>query len=216
MSLNTEFKENPKAFLEKYVVVVKEDEQNEGNAKNRVAKFTLKQVADKKTATLTFHTGQDDDFISAYWLPWQTKEAPSMQLGEEAKFFFTSEMTNCRFSVLVNDLKKPTVSHIAGTLSPPQRTKKEGEVLAGEAKDKRRLSVSGGRGKYNRGVLVAGTQIHQYRGTGTGRPAEDSSVFVWGETSAEGNWKFTAQITAGDMSTSTLTEDLQCLGFVDI
>ncbi len=217
MSLNTEFMANPKAFLEKYVVVVKEDEQNDKNAKNRIAKFTLAQVPSKKTATLTFFAGQGDDFISAYWLPWETMAAPSMQLGSDAKFFFTSEMTNCRFSVLVTDPKKPTVAHIAGTI-PKQvdRSKLEGEVLKGETKDKRRLSVTGGRGEWSKGKLKPGSVIHEYRGTGFGRPKENSSVFVWGEANSDGVWKFTAQITAGDMSESKLTEDLQCLGFVDI
>ena len=38
----------------------------------------------------------------------------ALTLGDKARFMFTSEMTNCRFSVLTGDMAKPMVSRVGG------------------------------------------------------------------------------------------------------
>ena len=56
------------------------------------------------------------DFTYAYYLPWVIYKAVSMDLADKADFFFTSEMTNCRFTVWDDDPKKPKVAHVSGAV----------------------------------------------------------------------------------------------------
>jgi hypothetical protein len=104
-----------------------------------------------------------------------------MDLGGDANFFFTSQMTGCRFSVLTDDPKKPKVSHVAGTLSKTDRNTADKENFGDGIKSKnfRRLSVS--------------QQLkHHYKGQITS--TEGSSAFVYGVSDKEGSWSFAAQI----------------------
>jgi hypothetical protein len=143
-------------------------------------------------------------------------------LGSDANFFFTSEQTNFRFSVLDQDPKKPKVAHVAGDLvSPAQRDKAEGEggfVTATNRQLVRRLSISGSRDQkpFQKPMIP---KKHDYTGQ-TGDKNNFSSAFVFGERGEDGNWKFFAQVVKGSMVegffNNALTENLQILNYIEI
>jgi len=221
LSLTEQFKSKPKTFLETHVIVVDEHAQMDNQSRQEISQFTL-VAADKNAVLLKFQTDSTGEFIKAYWLPWKTQQATSMDLGSDANFFFTSELTNCRFSVLDPDPKKPKVAHVAGDLpSPPRRTKAEedsGFVTKANLPLVRRLSISGSKDQrpFKQPVIP---KKHDYTGQ-TGDPNNYSSAFVFGERGEDGNWKFFAQIVKGSMVegffNNTLTENLQILNYIPI
>jgi hypothetical protein len=221
LSLTEQFKSKPKTFLETHVIVVDEHAQMDNQSRQEISQFTL-VAADKNAVLLKFQIDSKGDSIKAYWLPWKTQEATSMDLGSDANFFFTSELTNCRFSVLDPDPKKPKVAHVAGDLpSPPRRTKAEedsGFVTKANLPLVRRLSISGSKDQrpFKQPVIP---KKHDYTGQ-TGDPNNYSSAFVFGERGEDGNWKFFAQIVKGSMVegffNNTLTENLQILNYIPI
>jgi hypothetical protein len=138
--------------------------------------------------------------IPAYWLPWKKGKANVLTLGDKAQFMFTSEMTNCRFSVLTGDMAKPMVSHVEGTKGSNNRDQLE--VSAGfptrkadAEKRMRRLSVSGVKNP-PRDASDTTTPQHQYVGQDG---AKKSSAFVFGYRK-DTAWKFYAQIVEGVMA----------------
>ena len=182
-NITDEFVEGPQAFLSKYVVQVANAAQlGPKNAKGtRDVYFWLvagNNVALKEAgATVTTK-------IKAYWLPWLTKEATTLDLKEEAEYFFTSQLTGCRFSLLTKEGEPPKVVHIAGTLERGQRnTKEKGivDTMGGSGAVKaRRLSVSDRK-----------TLGHGY----SGQSSDPSSAFVYGLLDKESKaWAFHAQI----------------------
>jgi hypothetical protein len=221
LSLTEQFKNKPKTFLETHVIVVDEHAQMDNQSRQEISQFTL-VAADKNAVLLKFQTDSKGEFIKAYWLPWKTHEATSMDLGSDAYFFFTSELTNCRFSVLDPDPKKPKVAHVAGDLSTPTiRTQAEvgsGFVTKANQPLVRRLSISGSRDQrpYKQPVIP---KKHEYTGQ-TGDPNNYSSAFVFGERGEDENWKFFAQIAKGSMVEGffnhALTENLQILNYIQI
>jgi hypothetical protein len=50
--------------------------------------------------------------IKAYWLPWLKKTTTQLTLGDDAPFFFTSELTGCR--IQIGGGPSSTVFNIAG------------------------------------------------------------------------------------------------------
>jgi hypothetical protein len=109
-----QFKDNPESFLANFVVIADAAQQakTHGAVSAEPKKFFIKHEQ-KNVCTLRFAGDDATDFIKAYWLPWKSSNQTSIQLGGEAEFFFTSEMTNCRFSVL-SEGTTPRVAHIAG------------------------------------------------------------------------------------------------------
>lgn len=203
MSHTSDFAEKPLAFLaDKLVVVPETTDAAVGSPK--VFRFVLKSAGDR---VFTLEPAEDDasEAIVAHYLPWKAGEAASMDLDESAGFFFTSEMTNCRFTVFPNAGRHPKVAHIAGTLSKTERNVKEKEVF-GEGTRVRRLSISGS----------VGIGAHGYRGQVDGKPGLSSSAFVFGQRGADG-WTFVAQVVKGVMTARPhLLDDVSHLSFVDI
>lgn len=203
MPLNTAFKSNPAEFLRTKVIVVPPETDAWCDTPNTY-QFTL-EAGDRNLVFLKPRIRITGDFLYAYYLPWSSKNAPQMDLAAKADFFFTSEMTNCRFSVLVDDPKAPKVAHIAGDLSKVDRTKADVQIFGTDASTNRvrRLSISGSVGR---------AKWHDYGGGSV------SSAFVFGQrdTGTEA-WRFCAQITKGCMAEQSLiSEDLTILRYATI
>jgi len=203
MSDTSDFRTNPRTFLESKVVMVPEDTDK---ATGRPGKFKFKLESVSRNLFSLEKAGDDEsDVIAAHYLPWETGAATTMDLDGTADFFFTSEMTNCRFTVMAANPKAPKVAHIAGTLDKGKRNEEELKVFG--AKNRvRRLSVSG----------AVGVGAHTYRGQDNSDPQLRSSAFVYGVRD-DGGWKFFAQVVKGVMSSKPeLLEDIRELNFVDI
>ena len=114
MTSITDFSKEPQAFLNKYVIVVSTGETgSEENVSSEIKSFSLSASMDNpKVMHLKFKSDSDQDAVQAYWLPWKLSTAMACDLGTEAEFFFTSEMTNCRFSII--DPSIPKVAHSRG------------------------------------------------------------------------------------------------------
>jgi hypothetical protein len=203
MPLDTEFKSNPAEFLKTKVIVVPAATDAWYDTPGAY-QFTL-ESGGANLVLLKPRIRITGDFIYAYYLPWESKKAPQMDLGARADFFFTSELTNCRFSVLADDPKAPKVAHIAGNLNKPARTNAEKEVFGTEASEKRvrRLSISGAFGS---------KASHDYGGGSV------SSAFVFGQRDPGTEaWKFFAQVTKNCMAgISTVSADLTILRYATI
>lgn len=52
--------------------------------------------------------------ILAHWLPWESQKAVYMDLNDEAKFFFTSEINGCQFKFAPLEGGTIRVIHVAG------------------------------------------------------------------------------------------------------
>jgi hypothetical protein len=201
--LNEEFKKDPTAFLKDKVIIVCEETDSWYDTPGTY-QFTLvhrtRNIIDLKPRIAI--TGS---FIYAYYLPWATNTATSMDLGSKADFFFTSEMTNCRFSVLADDTKMPKVAHVAGNTNKHDRNKWEVRDKFVDELSKarvRRFSISGSVGKGKK---------HEYGGGNV------SSAFTFGTRDDNGDWKFFAQITKGCLSSmAVFSTDLQILGYVEV
>jgi hypothetical protein len=201
MGLTQKFIDKPLEFLGDYIVVVQDD--SEGVPAAKLVNFFLREVNSEgnnfvflvKCSALQ----KSEEVIPAYWLPWKKGKANVLTLDDKAQFMFTSEMTNCRFSVLTSDMAKPMVSHVEGTGSFAKRD--EFEVTAGfparkddTEKRMRRLSVSGVKNP-TRDESDATTPRHLY----VGQVGEKSSAFVFGYRK-DTAWKFYAQIVKGVMA----------------
>ena len=218
-TLTKQFVSDPSGFLKTNVVMVDEHEQMPVGANARaISRFKI-VPGQKNALRLKFHAGNDNDYVEAYWLPWRSHEATSMDLGADANFFFTSELTNCRFSLLAPDPKRPKVAHVAGDLTRPQRN--QAEIQSGFCAPKdarvRRLSVSESRDQkpFNAPPIP---KKHDYAGQNFD-PDKHSSAFVFGQRDAQGDWKFFAQIAKGTLVEGffdkQLTDNIQVLTYVD-
>ena len=204
MGLTQDFINDPLEFLGDYIVVVRDDRQ--GVPSTEPVNFFLcaanSKINGNNYVFLVKCSGQDkpDAVIPAYWLPWKKGQANVLTLGDKAQFMFTSEMTNCRFSVLTGDMAKPMVAHVEGTVSSSKRDEFEVRAKFPARKDDtdkrmRRLSVSGVKNPTRDGK-DATTPKHQYYGQDG---AKKSSAFVFGY-SKDKTWKFYAQIVTGVMA----------------
>lgn len=218
-SLAGQFKLNPMTFMDSHVIVVTSEDQMDPNWTGK-ANFKLK-ASERNVVELEFLLDAKEDAIPAYWLPWKTKESTTMTLGDEADFFFTSELTNCRFSVIATDPKKPKVAHVAGDIVSPLK-RNEAEIASGfadkdSAKLARRLSISNSaeRKPFRQPVIP---KKHDYHGQ-SGKEDEYSSSFVFGRRNGSGDWEFYAQVVKGNMASgfykNGLSDDLQVLNFVN-
>lgn len=204
MSLTQKFLDDPVAFLADYIVVVRDD--SEGAPKDEAVNFLLQPVNSKIAGNnyvflvKESKMAQSDVLIPAYWLPWHKGQATKLTLGSKARFLFTSEMTNCRFSVLTGDMSKPTVTHADGSGGSPLRDGYEvtaGLPERGSADDKkmRRLSRSGHKNPTREAPADKSIGQHKY----FGQSGITSSAFVFGHRKDD-TWKFYAQIVKGVMA----------------
>lgn len=193
MSLTTEFLSDPKEFLQTNVVIVPE-ETDAAVGDPKVFSFEIKEHG--SNSGLLVPAGKDaPKFIRAYYLPWKVGVATTMDLGDEADFFFTSHLTNCRFSILADDPKKPKVAHVSGTGNATKRNQweKDAGFVDDSSKGRaRRLSVSGG---YDP-EMHKKVKDHMYLGQDR---ANKSSAFVFGQR-VKDVWEFHAQIVKGSLS----------------
>jgi hypothetical protein len=200
LSPGTAFRSGPAAFLAKNIVVVLNDKEGEPTAKPK--DFLLKHT--NGTANNIWFLveknflNKGSDTISAYWLPWNKLKATTLVLGQDADFMFTSELTNCRFSVLTTDMKAPRVAHVPGTGNPTDRDNKEAkEGLPSRKEDSekrmRRFSSTG--------LKLSDfepEEKHFYSGQDG---AFKSSAFVYGVRNRDtGIWAFYAQVVEGVMA----------------
>lgn len=123
--------------------------------------------------------------IKAYWLPWKTLKAVAMDMGDDAQYFFTSQMTGCRFSVLTKEGAPVKVAHIAGTLSQPKRSAEEDKLVT---------QMGGPEQVRARSLSVSGASEHGY----SGQTADPGSAFVYG-VFEDGAWHFGAQIVGENL-----------------
>ena len=204
MAETADFQRDPLEFLRTRAVVVpaEMDSLLRGSTR-RVERFRLFPEA-HNVYWLDLAGPLDPESIGAYYLPWEAKGAPAQTLGPDADFFFTSHMTNCRFTVLDPNPRTPRVSHIAGDLNPSERQKAENKLLGIDEKlPKNKVLVR----RLSQRDCMGARALHTYAGQ-DGRPA--SSAFVFGKGGASGDWKFYAQITAG---VRTETPDSERLAF---
>jgi hypothetical protein len=208
MSLTSDFLGDPKEFLKTKVVIVPEATDHAVGAPS-VRHFKLMPHG-SNSVLLVVQDEPRGEHIRAYYLKWAMGQATTMDLGSKADFFFTSEMTNCRFSILADDPKKPKVAHVAGNTKTSDRNeweKQSGFVDDGSKGRARRLSVSQGYDPQGRGK----PKEHLYIGQRFGQ----SSAFVFGHRT-NGDWKFYAQVVKGNMSAPSeidLSSDLTILKY---
>lgn len=195
MALIHDFEKDPPGFLEKFIVVVPMQEEAEATSVPKA--FCMTRVhAESNVVKLGFRVGakaNDPNSVPAYWLPWHNGKAVTLTLGSAAGLMFTTELTNCRFSVLTKDLAAPTVAHVAGTGSSGQRDnweKKAGlpERKSEDNKHMRRFSKT----------LDKSDLEHLYRGQ-FDNDDDSSSAFVFGRR-VDGVWSFYAQVCEGKMT----------------
>lgn len=174
------FIDNPEGFCKEFVVKVADPSISKGH--EVTAKFDFVQTYEAKVATLK---KSDSGLITACFLKWEAGKATYATLDpSKAKYFFTSQLTNCSFAVFGNKLK-PTVYHTAGTLTGSLKKKEElkADPLS-RGKKEARLS---------RGSNL---EAHKYRGQDD--KTDPSSAFVYGIFN-EQEWVFDAQVVEGNI-----------------
>jgi hypothetical protein len=188
-NVTADFVKDPEAFLKDKIVLVPEP-ANKNNTGPRDFWFS------ETGGMVSLKAGKpvDGAKVSAYWLSWASHDATSLVLDGDASYFFTSQMTGCRFKVLSSDAKKPKVAHIAGDLSKGQRDRKELALLA-TVDESVRVTGSGRR------LSVSGAKEHEYTGqVDKGEDGDHGSAFVFGVKDGDGNWSFKAQIVKANLA----------------
>ncbi|MDP1534640.1 MAG: hypothetical protein Q8N44_13465 [Rubrivivax sp.] len=176
------------AFLAKYVVFIANvAELDTGSNKAGIRKFYFWKRTDSVVDLKERMFGGGASDIKAYWLPWKTRDTTSLDMGADANFFFTSQMTGCRFSVLTKEGEPPKVAHVAGTLSKPKRDEAEGKLVT---------AMGGADSVRARRLSVSQTSEHGY----AGQTVDPGSAFVYGVRNADDNtWTFAAQIVGANL-----------------
>lgn len=211
MTMTEDFLRDPKDFLASHTMICSiQDQADKGGTRNEnlTRKFELvPHPHSDKIAVLQFKVPESGTSIEAYWLPWMSHHATAIQLGDKADFFFTSQLTGCRMSVITENQKAPLLIHTAGDInSPAKRT--EQEIVDGIIDPSnnpptraRSLSVSDGR-------IGKPGKLHDYRG----QLHNKSSAFVYGIRDKDGGfWYFLAQIADGFSEEVMIMEDLEQL-----
>ncbi len=207
MGLIQDFTKEPETFLKKFAVIVGDETEWDGSKPPGVAKFYMQA---KKTNVVhlvrKLITGpKASECVDAYWLPWKTKTGVVLDLAEAADWLFTSQMTNCRFTILTENDKAVKVAHLAGTLNSSKlRTDWEENpankfISSPTTQRARRFSASGN------DLLYAGNKGDQSE--------KSSSAFVFGHKE-KGEWKFYTQVNQGFRTvnnTIALTDDIKIL-----
>lgn len=190
MNVTKDFIAGPATFLEKYVVQVADVTQMNAAKRVDLREFIFFQIKDTTVVALRYAKDEKDgDKVKAYWLPWLDKQVVTMDVGDDANYFFTSQMTDCRFTVMTKDGKKPKVGHLAGTMSITARNKAE-ETMAAEM---------GGGDVRSRRLSTRGAKDHGYTGQ-NGKVEDRTSAFVYGvRDKASGVWTFESQIVKAVM-----------------
>jgi len=124
--LNREFLADPRAFLKKYAIDIRvgsdlstPDQNGQMKAEPGVKPFSFVSGPSGKVELCL----QNEDaslspedaltgMIQAYWLPWESHKAVSLQLSDQASHFFTSALGGC--GVYRDNANPPKVSHVAG------------------------------------------------------------------------------------------------------
>lgn len=130
--LNAEFMGDPEQFLRKYPVGFKTNSPLEAAREDweaRVDDFDLSHAASGWGVELELFAKRGkaenaySNKIRAYWLPWWENTTTQLTLGDDAPFFFSSELTGCR--IQIGGDAKPTVLHIAGNFGSGGREWRE-------------------------------------------------------------------------------------------
>lgn len=135
--LNREFLSDPRAFIKKYAIDIKvgsalgtPDENGRMKKEAGVHPFSFLDAGNGKVELCL--QNEDDSLepedalmrmIQAYWLPWESHKAVSLQLADEASYFFTSALGGC--GIYRDDASPPKVSHVAG--DGPKSDSEEGQ-----------------------------------------------------------------------------------------
>ena len=182
MAVTEEFTKNPAAFLKKYVVIVSDVTQM-GAKRVDLREFVFYVIAGNYVGLRYAKQGDGaKDKIKGYWLTWKKDNVTTMDLGDDADYFFTSQMTGCRFTVLKVDGNATKVAHMAGTLSKTKRNEAEQQLAE---------KLGGGKAVTSRRLSVSGVKEHGYGGQLQNDSA--GSAFVYG-VRENGTWTFAAQI----------------------
>lgn len=205
VGLIQEFIKAPETFLGKYAVIVGDETEWDGKKPLGVAQFFMRA---KKANVVHLErkviTGSGE-CVDAYWLPWKTKTGVVLDLGDAAEWLFTSQMTNCRFTVLTENERAVKVAHLAGTLNSSNlRTKWEENaannfITSPTTQKARRFSRTGNE--------------LQYKGNTNDDHEKSSSAFVFGRKE-NGEWKFYTQVVHGFRTvnnTHSLTDNIKIL-----
>jgi hypothetical protein len=190
-NVTADFVKDPETFLKDNIVIVPEP-ANKDNTGPRDFWFS------ETGGLVSLKAGKPGDGakVSAYWLSWASHDATSLVLDGEADFFFTSQMTGCRFKVLSSDAKKPKVAHIAGDLSKSQREAKEVALLKTVDESVRVTGTGTGRR-----LSVSGGKTHEYTGqVDKGKDEDHGSAFVFGVKDGNADWSFKAQIVKANLA----------------
>lgn len=112
MSLNSNFKHDPKSVLDKYWDI--NSSQNAIGTRYKVNSmgigfFDLKKYSDE-TLSLEDGTGKSGA-IKAYYLESKYGETNKLILQDTADYFFTDTITGCQFAAYGNDKNRMMVSH---------------------------------------------------------------------------------------------------------
>ncbi|HYY31479.1 MAG TPA: hypothetical protein VE860_26290 [Chthoniobacterales bacterium] len=188
-------------------MIVGDETEWDGNKPPGVAKFFMqaKKVNVVHLVRKIITGPKASECVDAYWLPWKTGTGVVLDLGDAAEWLFTSQMTNCRFTVLTENDKAVKVAHLAGTMNSSQlRTNWEEKpqnkfFTSPETQKVRRFSASGNE------LLYAGNKGDQSE--------KSSSAFVFGRKES-GEWKFYTQVNQGFRTvnnTIALTDNIKIL-----
>jgi len=196
MALITEFRDDPLGFLKNNIVVVGMQKEEDA-APAKAKRFSMvRRHEGSNVVELCFKLmgANDDNSLLAYWLPWCNGKALPLDLGADAQFMFTTEMTNCRFSVLTDNEATPKVAHVAGTGTSEKRDEWEQDVgfpKRGEEGNRRVRRMS-----------RSGPELHGYKGQ---KGLQSSSAFVFGHF-RDGRWHFYGQVVQGIMDGDTIDQ----------
>jgi hypothetical protein len=205
MGLIQDFIGAPETFLANHAVIVGDEAEWDGKKPPGVEQFFMRE---KKANVIHLERKIFTAIgvcVKAYWLPWKTQTGVVLDLGDAAEWLFTSQMTNCRFTVLTENEKAVKVAHLAGTMMSSNRRTKWEENAANKlitsptTQKARRFSVTGNDLKY------AGNKGDQSE--------ESSSAFVFGRKEKE-EWKFYTQVVGGFRTvnnTHALTDNITIL-----
>lgn len=229
MPLLDEFKLDTPGFMATYAMCVPESTDAK-LPRAGVYKFhLLPHDGDPKLVQLVpapFGT-HPDKCITAYWLPWEMGKVKTLLLEAEADYMFTSELTNCRFSVLSGLGSRVMVSHASGTLASgamdhgeieggfgvPRDPKLVPSATKTAIREKRLQPIPRPEGatyhtlakaklrapnKPNDEGELKGEYTNPYHGQDSPDP---TSAFVYGlRDTATGKWTVRAQVVKGNLS----------------
>jgi hypothetical protein len=201
-SLIQQFAGNPELFLNNNIVIVSDQSQADVG-KDKVSTSAGGKKAFEYTQIKTFQMREKQKgvmflekelikkpgSIRAYWLPWNSAGGVCADLATDdnaPEWLFTSELSNCRFSILEGG-GKFKVAHISGTSSSGYRDEWESDHFLPKADEATRR-------------LTRNKNELKYRGQDGDNK---SSAFVFGRRTGT-NWTFHAQVASGILAGAAL------------